>query len=107
MNINVTLFMQAIAFAGLIWFCARFVWPPLMRAVDARQKTIADGLAAGEAGRQNLANAEKHRGDVHRRLERIVLQTKPHVTETGESGRDGHEQHPIETIDETDDCHRP
>ena len=59
MNINFTLVMQAIAFAAFIWFCARFVWPPLMRAIDTRQKQIADGLAAGEQGRQDLAAAEK------------------------------------------------
>jgi F-type H+-transporting ATPase subunit b len=59
MNINLTLIMQAIAFAAFIWFTAKFVWPPLMRAVDARQKAIADGIAAGEEGRQSLSNAEK------------------------------------------------
>ena len=64
MSINLTLFMQAIAFALFIWFCARFIWPPLMRAIDARQKQIADGLAAGEQGRQNLATAEKRVADL-------------------------------------------
>jgi F-type H+-transporting ATPase subunit b len=59
MNINLTLIMQAIAFALFIWFCAKFVWPPLTRAIEARQKQIADGLAAGEQGRQELASAEK------------------------------------------------
>jgi F-type H+-transporting ATPase subunit b len=58
MNINLTLLMQAVAFAVFIWFCAKYVWPPLMRAVDNRQKQIADGLAAGEEGRQSLAKAE-------------------------------------------------
>jgi F-type H+-transporting ATPase subunit b len=59
MNINLTLLMQAVAFGVFIWFCARFVWPPLMRAIEARQKQIADGLAAGEEGRQSLARTEK------------------------------------------------
>lgn len=59
MDINLTLFMQAAAFAVFIWFTAKVVWPPLMRAVDTRQKQIADGLAAGEQGRQSLANTEK------------------------------------------------
>ncbi len=63
MNINLTLVMQAVAFAAFIWFTARFVWPHLMRAIDERQKTIADGLAAGEQGRQNLATAEKRAGE--------------------------------------------
>ena len=59
MNINFTLVMQAISFAVFVWFCSKFVWPYLMRAIDTRQKQIADGLAAGEQGRQDLAAAEK------------------------------------------------
>ena len=64
MDINLTLFMQAAAFAAFIWFTARFVWPPLMRAIDTRQKQIADGLAAGEQGRQSLASTEKRIADM-------------------------------------------
>jgi F-type H+-transporting ATPase subunit b len=59
MNFNLTLIMQAVAFGLFIWFCARFVWPPLMSAIETRQKQIADGLAAGEEGRRELANAQK------------------------------------------------
>src|SRR5436190_11929991 len=59
MNINLTMLMQAVAFGVFIWFCARFIWPPLMRAIETRQKQIADGLAAGEQGRKELALAEK------------------------------------------------
>jgi F-type H+-transporting ATPase subunit b len=59
MNINFTLVMQAVAFALFIWFCARYIWPPMMSAIAARQKTIADGLAAGERGRADLASSEK------------------------------------------------
>jgi len=59
MNINVTLLMQAVAFAVFIWVVSRFVWPPLMTQIDTRQKQIADGLAAGEQGRKELASTEK------------------------------------------------
>jgi F-type H+-transporting ATPase subunit b len=54
MNINLTLFAQALVFAGLIWFTIKFIWPPLLAAIEARQKQIADGLAAGEQGRKSL-----------------------------------------------------
>lgn len=64
MNINLTLLMQAAAFAAFIWFTARFVWPPLMRAIENRQKQIADGLAAGEQGKQSLASTEKRIADM-------------------------------------------
>jgi F-type H+-transporting ATPase subunit b len=54
MNITLTLFAQALVFAAFIWFTAKFVWPYLLRAIEARQKTIADGLAAAEQGRRSL-----------------------------------------------------
>lgn len=57
MNINLTLFAQAVSFAILIWFTVKFVWPPLLKAIETRQKTIADGLAAGERGKQELEAA--------------------------------------------------
>jgi len=53
-DINATLFGQAITFAILVWFTMRFVWPPLMQAMEERAKRIADGLAAGEKGRHDL-----------------------------------------------------
>lgn len=57
MNINLTLFAQAAVFASFIWFTARFVWPPLMKAMTDRQNRIADGLAAAEKGAKSLSDA--------------------------------------------------
>jgi F-type H+-transporting ATPase subunit b len=74
MDINFTLVMQAVAFAAFIWFTAKFVWPPLMGAIETRQKQIADGLAAGEEGRQSLANAE-------RRIEALLAEAKSRSSE--------------------------
>mgnify|MGYP001185004672 CR=1 FL=1 len=54
MNINATIIGQALVFAILIWFSWRFIWPPLMKAVEDRQKKIADGLAAAERGQKEL-----------------------------------------------------
>ena len=59
MNINFTLIAQAIAFAVLIWFTVKFVWPPLLKAIETRQKEIADGLAAASEGRNALEVAAK------------------------------------------------
>lgn len=59
MNINFTLIAQAFAFAVLIWFTVKFVWPPLLKAIEARQKEIADGLAAAADGRNALEVAAK------------------------------------------------
>ena len=62
MNINLSLFTQAAAFALFIWFTVKFVWPPLLRAMEDRQKQIADGLAAGEEGRKSLEISTREAG---------------------------------------------
>jgi len=58
MNLNFTMVAQAISFAIFIWFTARFVWPPLMKAVEERQQKIADGLAAADKGQHELVQAQ-------------------------------------------------
>lgn len=64
MDINLTIIGQAIAFAIFVWFTKKFVWPPLMTAIEDRQKAIADGLAAAEKGKLELANADKKTTEV-------------------------------------------
>ncbi|GJL72124.1 MAG: ATP synthase subunit b [Nitrosomonas sp.] len=64
MNINFTLISQALAFSIFIWFTVRYVWPPLLRAIEERQKTIADGLAAGERGKHDLELASQRSAEV-------------------------------------------
>ena len=59
MGINLTLVGQAITFLIFVWFTMKFVWPPLVKAMQERQKTIADGLAAAVQGQQELAQAEE------------------------------------------------
>ena len=63
MSFNLTLIAQAAAFALFIWFTVKFVWPPLLRAIEARQKTIADGLAAAEQGRKSLELSARQAGE--------------------------------------------
>lgn len=57
MNLNATLFAQMIVFFVLWWVVARFVWPPLVKALDERSTKIADGLATAERGKEELALA--------------------------------------------------
>src|SRR5436305_232677 len=54
MNLNLTMIAQAITFSAFIWFTVKFIWPYMLRAIETRQKTIADGLAAAEQGRRAL-----------------------------------------------------
>ena len=58
MNLNATLFFQMIVFFVLAWFTMKFIWPPLTRAMDDRRQKIADGLAAAEKGKADLAQAQ-------------------------------------------------
>lgn len=59
MNINATLLAQAIMFALFVWFCMKYVWPPIIGALEARKKQIADGLAAADRGKHELELAGK------------------------------------------------
>ena len=63
MNINATLLGQMLAFAILIWFTFKFVWPPILGAIEERQKKIAEGLAAAERARSELAAADSRVAD--------------------------------------------
>jgi len=64
MNINLTLIGQTITFFLFVWFCYKFVWPPLVNALAERKKEIADGLAAAERGKHKQALAEKRSAKV-------------------------------------------
>lgn len=59
MSINATLIGQMITFALLVWFTMKYVWPPLMQALEERKKKIADGLASAEKGKHEMELAEK------------------------------------------------
>ena len=80
MNINFTLFAQAIVFSAFIWFTVKFVWPPLLRAIETRQKQIADGLAAGERGKKSLEvsskQAEQTIQEARARAAEIIVQAE-------------------------------
>ncbi len=99
MNINFTMFAQAISFAVFIWFTARFVWPPLMKAVEERQKKIADGLAAADKGQQELVQAQGRAQEVlngakqqsqdllanaQKRVDEMIEQAKASARQEGE-----------------------
>lgn len=64
MNINATLIGQSITFFLFVWFCMKFIWPPLIKALADRRQRIAEGLAAAERGKQELEQAAKKSADV-------------------------------------------
>ena len=99
MNINLTLLGQAISFAIFVWFCVKYVWPPVLAALEERENRIADGLAAAEKGQQDLANAEvrieeelqkgrekaqEYINQAQKRADEIVEQAKTTASEEGD-----------------------
>ncbi|HYA65906.1 MAG TPA: F0F1 ATP synthase subunit B [Burkholderiaceae bacterium] len=80
MNLNATLIVQAIVFIILGWVTMKFIWPPLMRALDERRQKIADGLAAAEQGTKSLAEATRKiaqlETDAKARAQLIIIDTE-------------------------------
>ncbi|PHM30643.1 F0F1 ATP synthase subunit B [Xenorhabdus innexi] len=82
MNINATILGQAVAFVLFVLFCMKYVWPPIMAAIEKRQKEIADGLSSAERAKKNLdlaqANAtdqlKKAKADAHAIIEQANKQ---------------------------------
>ncbi|MCW9012554.1 MAG: F0F1 ATP synthase subunit B [Gammaproteobacteria bacterium] len=93
MNINATLIGQSIAFFLFVWFVMKYVWPPLIAALDERKATIADGLAAAEKGQheQELAEkaAEKHIKKAKLQASEIVTQAQKRASEIVEEAKEG------------------
>ena len=98
MNINSTLFLQAVVFAILVWFTMKFVWPPITKALDERAQKIADGLAAADKAKSELSTANKRveaelatsrtetatrLADADRRGQGIIEEAKARATEEG------------------------
>ena len=80
MNINLTLVGQAISFAIFVWFCMRFIWPPVINALEARKQRIADGLADADAAKTERARAEQEAqqttGQAREEASRILAQAE-------------------------------
>ena len=91
MNFNLTLVIQMVVFALLVWFTMRWVWPNIMGAVDDRTRKIAMGLAAAEKGQAELAQAEQRSEVVLReareRAHQIVEQAQRRANEMVEQAR--------------------
>lgn len=91
MNINLTLFCQTLAFIVFVWFCMKFVWPPIIAALDERKKKIADGLAEAERGfkQQELAekNAEKKLHEARQQASDILSQAQKRSNEIVEDAK--------------------
>ncbi len=91
MDINATIIGQSIAMIVFVWFCMKYIWPPLMEAIEERQTQIADGIAAGEQGRKKLDNAniesKKILNDARKQATNILDQANARATEIVSDGK--------------------
>ena len=98
MNINATLFIQMVVFGVLVWFTMKFIWPPITKALDERAQKIADGLAAADKAKSELASANARveqelaqsrnetatrLADAERRAQALIEEAKARATEEG------------------------
>lgn len=92
MNITVTLIAQMLAFGLFIWFVNKVLWGPLSGIMEARQKRIADGLAAAEKGKHEQELAEKRATELLReakaQAQEIVAQGQKRASEIVEEAKD-------------------
>lgn len=91
MNINITLVTQMIAFVLFVWFCMRYVWPPITKALEQRTAKIAEGLAAAERGQQEQELGRQRALDLMRKAKtdgaEIVAQAQRRYNEVLDEAR--------------------
>jgi F-type H+-transporting ATPase subunit b len=91
MNINLTLFLQMITFAVFVWFCMKFVWPPIVNALAERRTRIAEGLAAAERGHHEQELGQKRAKEIMQEAKQqaadIVAQAQRRAAELVEEAK--------------------
>ena len=91
MDINLTLICQTIAMIVFVWFCMKFIWPPLLGAIEERQEKIAEGLAAADKGQEKLeqasAEAEQIVADARKQATGILDQAHARANEIVAEGK--------------------
>jgi F-type H+-transporting ATPase subunit b len=90
-DFNLTFIGQTIAMLVFVWFCMKFIWPPIMTAIEERQTEIADGLAAAERGQQRLdkatAEADQIVGEARKQATTILDQAHARANEIVAEGK--------------------
>ena len=91
MSLNATLLGQVVVFFFLVWFTMRYIWPPLMKALEDREQRIASGIAASDEGRRMLQEAQRQRTQIveegRRRSEEIIAQAQQRGARIEEEAR--------------------
>jgi len=92
MNFNATLIGQMITFAIFVWFCMKYIWPPLIAALEERNARISEGLAAAQRGQQDLEEAEikvkESLNEAKSQAQEIINQAQKRANEIAEESKD-------------------
>jgi F-type H+-transporting ATPase subunit b len=92
MNFNATLIGQSIAFAVFVWFCMKYIWPPLIAALEERNARISEGLAAAQRGQKDLEEAQAKVSDslkdAKQQAQEIINQAQKRATEIVDEAKD-------------------
>ena len=92
MNFNATLIGQMITFAVFVWFCMKYIWPPLMAALEERNARISEGLAAAQRGQQDLEQAQakvgESIGEAKQQAQEIINQAQKRANEIVDEAKD-------------------
>jgi len=93
MNFNATLIGQTITFIVFVWFCMKYIWPPLMAALDERNARISEGLAAAQRGQKELEEAQAKVGesitDAKQQAQEIINQAQKRANEIVDEAKEG------------------
>ncbi len=93
MNFNATLIGQSITFIIFVWICMRYIWPPIMAALEERTARISEGLAAAQRGQQDLENAQtkvsESLNDAKSQAQEIINQAQKRANEIVDEAKDG------------------
>jgi len=92
MNFNATLIGQSITFIVFVWFCMKYIWPPLMAALEERNARISEGLAAAEQGQKDLDEAQSKVSeslkDAKQQAQEIINQAQKRANEIVDEAKD-------------------
>ena len=91
MSLTFSMIAQALVFLAFIGFTIKFVWPPMLKAIEARQKTVADGLAAADQGRKSLEVSAKQAAEeidaARKRAAEILAQAEKRASQMIETAK--------------------
>ena len=92
MNFNATLIGQSITFIVFVWFCMKYIWPPLMAVLEERNARISEGLAAAEQGQKDLEDAQskvsESLNDAKQQAQEIINQAQKRANEIVDESKD-------------------